>query len=871
MLTSASDSSAIWEELSRRARLTPLAPAIMAPGRKDMTYGILREQIRETIENLNGLGLGRDDRIALALPQGPESPAALVSVMSGCVCIPLNPESSVAEMTASLGNARAAALVTRSAELPNAVVAAQRCGIPIVELEPLPTQEAGRFTLHAQPSARRVKSGFSASSDLAVIFSTSGTTSAPKLIPLTHAVVCERAKRARHCVDLSPSDRCLDFIPSFQGGAIRVSILGSLFAGASSDYRAGTAPADFDRCLTETRPTWCALPPPFLEMLLSEDFDRLEHAPYPGLRAFLTTGAPVSAETIEAIERKFGVPLQNYYGSAECGGLAVNPLPPRLRKRGSLGLGFGPEIVILDEHGQPAKPEETGEIAVRGSGLFSGYEIAGSSDLKMPPLVHGWYRTGDRGHIDSDGYIFLTGRLGDAINRGGEKIFPEEIEEVLRSHPSVEDAVVFSIPHDVLGQEAAALVVPVRGSLPNPNELRRFVAGRAAAFKIPRIILAVENIPVGPAGKVQRNQLASQYAEPIAQARRDRDTAYHTPQTRLEWMLSTIWSNLLKVDRIGIREGFVDLGGDSLLAVNMLSEVERRFGRTISHGAFWQSPTIETLAALILDADHKKCPVQFPIQRTGSKPPLFCVLPGWYVPEAELLSRYLGPEQPVYALIPDPRPGAGQGGFSREEIVAECVAAMQEVQGDGPYHVIGRSVGGLVAFEIAQHLRRGGKQVALIGLVDSHYPQSGRANAMPAFLRAIEFLVYRLSDIPPSQWGGRAARFPRRMAGKLWRKVRGRRSPSEIADLALYTGLQNVFHEEPAPWPGRIVFFAAEASRHRSFADSRWLWAKVAEKGMEVHLIPGNHNMLVQEPNVRDFAASLKGCLSRAQDAADER
>jgi oxalate---CoA ligase len=862
--------STVWDVLSRQACQTPLAPAILAPGRRDLTYRALADQVRSAVDALNDFGFGRGDRIAVALPAGPECPVALVSVMSGCVCVPLNPAYSVAEFSSSFSNSRVAALVTRSGDVPNAALAAKQSGVRVVELEPLSSDEAGRFQLRCDSRSPSRHGAYPAADDLAAVFGTSGTTSSPKLIPLTQAAVCDRARRARRSVDLSSSDRCLDLIPSFQVAAIGVSILGSMFAGAGCVYRGVTAPADFERGLIEVKPTWCALPVPFLEMLLdtppSEKRRQSDGARYPGLRAFFTGGAPMSPDTVEAIERKFGVPLQNYYAAAECGGVAVNPLPPGLRKRGSVGLSMGLELAVFDESGQTVQPAQAGEIAVRGPGVFSGYENAGVAGDSV--FSGDWYRTGDRGYLDSDGYLFLTGRLGNSINRGGEKISPEEIEGVLRRHPAVRDAVAFPIPHEVLGHEVAALIVMREGGAntnADTNEVRHYVAQNLAAFKVPRAILVVDRVPRGPAGKMQRNQLASLFAAELASAMQARGSVYDPPRTTVERMLSEIWAGILKIDRIGIRDRFLDLGGNSLLAVNLLTEVERKFGRSIPMAPFWQSPTVENLAALVVGADYKKCSVMLPVHTLGARPPLFCVLPGWFVSEMELLSRYLGPDQPVYALIPDPRPGAGQSGLTREEIVAECVAAMEGVQDEGPYFVIGRSVGGLVALDIAQRLRSVGKTVALLGLLDTYYPGITRQGLLPAPLRQLDFLIGEFVVVPRSKWAEHLRRLPWRAVRSSLRRLSGRRLPSRIADVALFTGLQRLFHGEPERWPGRIVYFAAESSKHRRFPDRRIYWSKAAEQGLEVYLVPGDHNMMVQEPHIREFAATLKGCLERAR------
>ncbi len=838
-----------------QARRTPLAPALLTPGRAALSYQALIDQIREAIDAINRFGFGRGDRVAVALPSGPECPAALAAVISGCVCVPLNPACSVSEFTSAFSNSRATALVTRSESVPDAIRAAKQTGTTVIELEPLPAEGAGRFRLGCSSASRSRRPGFSSAEDLAAIFMTSGSTSSPKIIPLTQSVICYRAFHARNILNLTSADRCLDLLPPFHGSAILISILGSLFVGAANICQGLVSTADFERCIEEVRPTWCALPPPFVESLLSGNSQKTRRRIPPGLRAFFTGGAPTSAETVEAIEREFGIPLQNFYGASECGGVAANPMPPGVRKRGSVGLSIAQEISIL----------QTGEIAVRGPGVFSGYENGGGPDKTA--FCGDWYRTGDLGYFDHDGYLFLTGRLGNVINRGGEKISPEEVEDVLRGHPVVRDAVVFPVPHEALGQQPAALIVPrtPREDLVDVNDVRHFVAQRLAAFKVPRAIVVVDTIPVGTVGKIQRSQLAAWFADELAAAARGSGGAPDLPRTQVERLLAEIWARLLGLDQVGIHDRFLDLGGNSLLAANMLTEVERKFGRGIPMASFWHAPTISNLAQVLVEADYKKCSVLLPVHAGGARPPLFVILPGWFVSEVELLSRYLGPDQPVYALIPDVRPGAGQSGLTRAEVVAECIAAMEAVEQTGPYFVMGRSVAGHVALDVAHALKSRGKTVALVALLDTHYPGVSRTGLLPTPLRQMEFLLGEFVGLPRSQWIAHLRRLPGRVARVAWRTLSGRRLPSQIANAALYTGLQRVFHEAPEPWPGRITFFAAEASKHRGFLDRRLYWSKAAGQGLEVHLTPGDHNMMVQEPHIREFSEALKECLDRAR------
>ena len=864
----------LWNALRMRAQESPSIAAIRALGRDALTYGELARQVEEAVETLTRLGFQPKDRIAVALPEGPECPAALISVMAGFICVPLNPAYSEEECSAALRQAGVKALITRAASLPDAALAAKNCGIPVVELEYLPEEPAGRFTLQGRSRRPGVDVRWPGTDAVAVIFSTSGSTSTPKLIPLTHGMVCDRARRARHSVDLTAADVCLDLIPSFHGGAIRVSILGTLFAGASGIYPGTLAPADLDRTIRELKTTWCALPPPYLTMLLAQETAGTESGAWDGLRAFFTTGAPVSPEVVAQVEERFGLPLQNYYGAAECGGIAVNPMPPGLRKRGSVGISIGPELMLLDEHGRPVAPGRVGEVLVRGPGVFRGYEYTDRGSRKQPsPFMREWYRTGDRGYQDEDGYLFLTGRIGNTINRGGEKISPEEIEQVLRRYPSVQDAVVFSAPHDDLGQEVMALVVPKPEARINLLDLRQFASGHILAAKVPRVVLVVDEIPLGPAGKVQRGKLADQFAEDILRARQTREREYVTLQSALENGLAIIWQRVLKTEAIGTTDRFFDLGGTSLHAANMFAEVERGYGRSVPLTQFWQEPTIGNLAKLLLTAEPLKTSMLLPICKTGVNPALFYILPGWYLAEAESISRHIGADQPFYALVPDPRPNGNQAGMSKMEIVMECATEIEAVQPEGPILLVGRSIGGLVAIDVAHELRRRNRTVALLALVDSRYPDG---ETIASTLEHLQALTVKLASVSRTDTKrhlrfalGYLRRLPRKAAGAGWKKLRGKQDVNQAETDAFYTNMQKLFYEEPQRWPGRIVLFAAELSRYRGAFDTRWLWSKKAEQGLEVHLVPGTHDLMVLEPHVRRLSAVLRACVQRAlQEAA---
>jgi thioesterase domain-containing protein len=295
----------------------------------------------------------------------------------------------------------------------------------------------------------------------------------------------------------------------------------------------------------------------------------------------------------------------------------------------------------------------------------------------------------------------------------------------------------------------------------------------------------------------------------------------------------------------------------------MLAELSRKLGCEIPVTELWRSPTVASLARFVEGQSTNRPSLLFPANPAGSLPPLYCVLPG-YFPEVEDLSRYLGPDQPVYALIPDPRPRGAQHGKSSEEIVGECVNVIRGVRPHGPYYLLGRSIGGTVAVEIALKLRAVGEPVAFVGMIDTLYPGTASISGLPKPLRLIQQLAVELTALPREQWRSHLLNLPFRA---LRRRTRLRGGPSDKvrAAVAMNTGLREIFTRPPARFDGRITLFAAEESEHRGLLDRRMYWGKAAAEGLELHLLPGTHNLMAQEPLLAGFADTLKGCLERAR------
>src|SRR5262249_19707270 len=253
--------------------------------------------------------------------------------------------------------------------------------------------------------------------------------------------------------------------------------------------------------------TWYTAVPTMHQAILMRARKNLDVIRAHPLRFVRSSSSSLPPQVIRELEETFGAPVIEAYGMTEAAHqMASNPLPPAARKPGTVGTAAGPEVCILDENGRPATPGTTGEIAIRGANVMSGYEANPKANAEA--FVHGWFRTGDQGVMDGDGYIAITGRLKEIINRGGEKISPREVDEVLMEHPAVQQVVTFALPHDKLGEEVAAVVGLREGAAATEAELRDFAARRLADFKVPRKVLFRAEIPKGATGKLQRIGLA---------------------------------------------------------------------------------------------------------------------------------------------------------------------------------------------------------------------------------------------------------------------------------------------------------------------------------------------------------------------------
>jgi acyl-CoA synthetase (AMP-forming)/AMP-acid ligase II/aryl carrier-like protein len=587
--------------LARHADARPDDVALLAPGRDPLTYAGLWRHVQHIAADLTARGFTRGDRIAVVLPEGPELATAVLATVSAAVCAPLNPSYQQAEFRFYLEDlqARAVILLHREGfEAPAA--AAADLGIPTIVLTPDLRQPAGVFTLSAGGRAPAAATTPSPSpDDVTLVLHTSGTTSRPKRVPLTHRNLCASASNIASTLELTTTDRSLGVMPLFHIHGLVGVMLSSLSAGASVAFPGRFHAAAFFDHFRTFSPTWFSGTPAILGEILDRAGGQGTLITGSGLRFVRSASSPLSLTLAESLESCFGVPVIECYGMTEAAHqMASQQLPPAPRKPGSVGRAAGPRVGIMNDQGEMLKAGTVGEIVIQGANVTAGYE--GNPVANEAAFARGWLRTGDLGRLDDDGFLFIEGRLKEVINRGGEKIAPREVEEALAGHPAVAEAGVFAATHFALGEDVAAAVVLRPGASASARELQDFLAGRLADFKVPRHVVFAEALPKSATGKLKRTSLRELF--PIAVERPGAIGANRPvtpPRTPAERTLCEIWSEVLRVSPVGIDDDFFALGGDSIQVMMVIDRVRARMGVQLSVVQFFGSPTVATIGAAV--------------------------------------------------------------------------------------------------------------------------------------------------------------------------------------------------------------------------------------------------------------------------------
>ena len=484
------------------------AVALSAPGRPDLTYRGLRRHVEQTVAGLNERGIGRGDRVAIVLPNGPEMASAFVSMAAGAATAPLNPAYKQPEFEFYLSDLRAKAVVLIEGDDTPARAAAAALGVPVLEIRANGDDPAGTYRFVTEPGgAPAPRGGMAGPDDIALVLHTSGTTSRPKIVPLLHRNVCATAANIRRTLRLESTDRCMNMMPLFHIHGLMACVLSTLHAGGSVYCAPGFSALKVFAWFADCDPTWYSAVPTMHQAIVARAPRNAAVVDRMNLRFIRSSSAALPTRVMAELEDIFAAPVVEAYAMTEAAHqMTCNPLPPAPRKPGTVGIAAGPDVTVMDAGGNLLAPGEEGEIVIRGPNVTPGYENNEAANAEA--FTAGWFRTGDQGFRDEDGYFTITGRLKEIINRGGEKISPREVDEVLMDHPAVQQVVTFAMPHPKLGEEVAAAVVLREGAGAGPGDIRDFAAERLAGFKVPRKVVILDEIPKGPTGKLRRIGLA---------------------------------------------------------------------------------------------------------------------------------------------------------------------------------------------------------------------------------------------------------------------------------------------------------------------------------------------------------------------------
>ena len=484
-------------------RGSPSSTAVSVAGGASITYDRLRRQVDELAGKLSGLGIGRDDRIAMALPNGIEMVVSFMAASIAGAAAPLNPAYKLDEFRFYLGDTGARALIVPPRGAEEARSAAGDNTL-IIEVE---ADAEGEVRFSCENTGAGINPAPPALDDTALVLHTSGTTSRPKRVPLSHSNIMTSARNVAETYRLTPDDVSLCVMPLFHVHGLVASTLATLQSGGTVVVAPRFNPLTFWSSVRDYRVTWYSAVPTIHQVLLSRAKSGTRPAGAEGLRFIRSCSASLPAQMMADMEERFGVPVVEAYGMTEAAHqMASNSLPPGTRKPGSVGQGTGVSLAILDKHGNDLPTGSRGEVSIKGPNVFGGYEE--NPEANATSFTGGWFRTGDEGFLDSDGFLTLTGRIKELINRGGEKISPREVDEALLAHGAVSEAVCFGIPDNTYGEEVAAAVV-LQGSA-SESELMAHCKSLLADFKAPKVIYIVDKIPRTATGKVQRRNVAAE-------------------------------------------------------------------------------------------------------------------------------------------------------------------------------------------------------------------------------------------------------------------------------------------------------------------------------------------------------------------------
>jgi len=840
----------VHELVEAQVLRTPNASAVEHSGKR-LTYRELNERANQLARFLRKRGIGHEARVGICLRRSLELPVAILAVLkAGAACVPLDPAYPKERLTYMLEDSEASLVLSQ----PGLLSEVTDFEAEVVNLEP-------DWKLFADESRENVRSNVEPE-NLAYVIYTSGSTGKPRGVLLTHGGLVNHNVAASKLFGITTTDRMAQFASISFDIAIE-EIFPTWIAGGSLIVReedASLAVGDFLRWVDQNGVTALDLPTAYWHELVREMAESTLKLPK-SLRLVIVGGEKAQSGALATWRKLTGSRVRwvNTYGPTETS-VIVTSYEPKDSEELPAVLPIGrpianTKIYILSKSLQMLPVGVAGDLYVSGPGLARGYlnrpettaEKFVADPFSQEPGAR-MYKTGDLARYLSNGDIEFAGRTDDQVKIRGYRVELEEIEAVLGAHPGAHEVVVMARENASGEKSLVAYLVPSREQVPTASELRSYLTKKLPHYMVPAAVVLLEAMPKTPNGKVDKRALPAPKAADFAATRE-----YVAPNSELETQLTQIWETVLDKKPVGIRDNFFELGGHSLLAARLMHRIEQQLGKRLPLAALLQAPTIEQLTRLMGEGASSWSSL-VPLQPQGSRPPFFCVHGvGGNVVGFRDLVRHLGSDQPFYALQPQGLDGKQECLTSIPLMAERYIQEIRRVQPEGPYRIGGYSFGGLVAYEMAQILEAQGEGVALLALFDA-YPgkEESRGEKLKQVLtlplkERIKFILKKGSFVVMTL----RKRIELQFLPRALRNVR--QACSRAAG-----------DYEVQPYPGRVTLFRVREKSADSLNDPYAIWWRMAEGGVELREINGDHLSLLKEPQVRFLAEELADCLAHS-------
>jgi acyl-CoA synthetase (AMP-forming)/AMP-acid ligase II/thioesterase domain-containing protein/acyl carrier protein len=836
--------------LRERARQGPDVTSLVAPGRASMPMGELTRHLEAVGWQLRREGLKRGDAVAVVVnPIDAAGAVAIIGTLCACTAVAVSAETPAAEMRQLFARTKARAVVTLAGVASAAPDVIRELGLMNIVLTPDPGGPTGALVIPADWNGEELADP-PGPDDLCMVTSTSGTTSRPRLIPRRHGYV---RRNLFFGINGSEPGVALNLAPIHTATGWG-TVLNSCAGGDSVVFPESLDPGHLLALLAQHGVTTYVGNPLIHSGLLKAAARDPETAARCRLQLIFSSGTALPVAMALELKRVFGATVITGYGMTEVAMISAYDQTLTPGKEHTVGKPTM-ELRIADEHGQALAAGQQGEVQVRAADIEEGY--LDDPEANAESMVDGWFRTGDLGYLDADGYLAITGRLKEQINRGTLKVSPFEVEAALREHPGVADAVVFPVPHASRGEDVAAAVVRADPAL-TIDQVRDHAIARISAYKVPRQVFFVDEIPTA-LGKVPRLRMAEMLGVGAAAVRQRQEEVTLSPT---ESAIAAIWVRMLDLDgRIAPADDFFVLGGDSLQAVEMTLAVEETLGVRLTQGDLLDDASLASLARAVdsrvalAQAPSDGQPVLVHLQPDGDLTPLVWVHDGvGSVFAAGNLAFHLGSRRPVVAIEAPGMGGSGTPEATIEAMADSYIGLLDPFLGR-PMIVGGHSLGGVVAYEVARRLAAAGHDVPLLFVVEA------QLFAVPPELN--ERNAERVRRFREAGWGDRARMAGRFVANRVRPPVPLEFEPDvwRTPEAVARTLGEAMLAYRPEPWPGAMLFVKARDTYAPRACEA---WRQFVGT-LDVDEVDGDHGGCMREPYVGEVGRILRDRLAKIE------